>query len=88
MSTPFSVQIPRRIVTDMVEQAQAERPRECCGLLAGRPATEAGGTVRIEQRYPLTNAAANPEREYSSDPQSLFTAVRSMRALGLEIVGI
>jgi proteasome lid subunit RPN8/RPN11 len=73
----------------MVEQAQAERPRECCGVLAGRFAAEAGGVVlRVAARYPLINAAANPEREYWADSQSLLAAIRSMRALRLEIVGI
>lgn len=87
LSTPFPVEVPRRVIDEMVQQAWAERPRECCGLLAGRPAAETGGVVRIVQRYPLVNAAADPEREYWSEPHSLFAAVRSMRALGLEIVG-
>ncbi len=88
MSTSLPVQLPRRILAAMIEQALAEQPRECCGLLAGVPAAEAGGVLRIEQRYPLTNAAANPEREYWADPASLLAAVRAMRPLGLEIVGI
>lgn len=87
LPTDKTLILPRRIVADMIAQAVAERPRECCGLLAGIPAA-AAGVVRVEQRYPLRNAAADPEREYWADPRSLLTAVRAMHALGLDIVGI
>ena len=35
MSTPFSLQVPRRLYQEMLDQARAELPNECCGLFAG-----------------------------------------------------
>src|SRR5438270_778344 len=68
MSTSLetSLQIPRPLFDEMLAQAVAELPNECCGLLAGR----AG---RVSHRYPLTNALASPVR-YESDPQAMFAA--------------
>ena len=73
MSTPFFLQVPLRHYREMVAQAVAERPNECCGLLAGRLA-EAGAGVqvgRVVRRYPLVNSAASPV-EYVSDPAAFF----------------
>ena len=63
----------------------AERPAECCGLLAG--AMPADGTARVVCRYPLINSLASP-REYLSDPRSMFEAVRDMRSRDLEILAV
>lgn len=56
MSTPIHLLLPRQFYTAMLEQAQAELPNECCGLLAGRIAE---GVVRVEIRYPLVNELAS-----------------------------
>ena len=61
----------------MLEQAQAELPNECCGLLAGRVAD---GVGRVEMRYPLVNELTSPV-EYSAEAMSLFAAFKDMRAL-------
>lgn len=73
----------------MVEQARAELPHECCGLLAGildaaDPERPAG---RVLRRYPLANALASP-KEYESDPKGLFAAFKDMRKEGLEHLAI
>jgi proteasome lid subunit RPN8/RPN11 len=81
----FAVQIPRRIYQEMVAQARAELPNECCGLLAGRILPEGRSPVaRIVKRYPLVNAAGSP-RGYYSEP---FAAFRDMRELGIELIAI
>jgi proteasome lid subunit RPN8/RPN11 len=36
LSTPFVLKIPRQLYEEMINQAVAESPNECCGLLAGR----------------------------------------------------
>jgi [CysO sulfur-carrier protein]-S-L-cysteine hydrolase len=75
----------------MLTQARLENPRECCGLLAGNVVETADPDQRIgqvAQCHPLVNAAANPEKEYFSDPRSLFVAVRAMRLLGQNILAI
>ena len=69
----------------MIAQAQAERPNECCGLLAGT--IGADGIARIERRYALVNALASPT-EYESEPRSLFEAERDRRACNLEFLAV
>ena len=76
--------IPRAVYAAMLAQAEAERPLECCGLLAGPPYT-GGPESRIVQRYALVNAAASPT-EYESDPRSMFNAVKDMRRQSWEVL--
>ena len=85
MSTAFRLLLPRPIFEEMVAQAQAERPNECCGLLAGR--IHADGTARVQRRYPLINAAQSPI-EFLSDPQSMFDAERDRRARGIDFLAV
>jgi proteasome lid subunit RPN8/RPN11 len=69
----------------MVDQAQAELPNECCGILAGT--IDTNGIARITHRYPLVNALASPT-EYEWEAKSLFAAVRDMRQCGVEMLAI
>ncbi|HWY87080.1 MAG TPA: M67 family metallopeptidase [Gemmataceae bacterium] len=86
MSTSFRLLVPRQFHTDMVLQAQAELPNECCGMLAGRVENGPAGPVgRVLCRYPLVNAAANPW-EYVSEPRSMLNAEKARRAEGLEFL--
>lgn len=80
MSTSNALQIPRRLVEEMLAHAEAERPNECCGLLAGLG-------QRARRRYPLVNAAASPAL-YEADPRSLFAAFKEMRREGTELLAI
>jgi len=68
----------------MVDQARAELPDECCGLLAGRVE---GGIGRVLMRYPLVNAARAPTR-FLSDAHSMFAADRDMRERQLDILAV
>jgi len=79
LSTPFHLVLPRQFYTAMLEQAQAELPNECCGLLAGRIVD---GVARVEMRYPLVNELASPI-EYNADAKSLIAAHKDMRARGI-----
>jgi proteasome lid subunit RPN8/RPN11 len=74
------LQIPRRLHDDMVAQACAELPNECCGLLAGRDGC-------VTHRYPLTNALASPTR-YLSDPKAMFEAEKDRRKEGTEVLAV
>jgi [CysO sulfur-carrier protein]-S-L-cysteine hydrolase len=82
VSSPFRLQIPREIYEEMLSQALAERPNECCGFLAGLVEDGVGKVVR---RFPLVNALANPTR-YLSEPSSLCAANRDCREAGLEFL--
>ena len=84
MSTPFRLLVPRRIYDALLEQARAEFPNECCGLLAGRIEGDAALALR---HYPLVNALASPV-EYESEPRSMFRAVKDMRQHGTDVVGV
>jgi proteasome lid subunit RPN8/RPN11 len=75
---------------EMVAQARAELPNECCGLLGGvfEEASPGGERIgRVARRYPLINAAANP-RLFESDPRSMFEADRDMRRNKLEVLAV
>ena len=79
LSTPFRLLLPRQLHTEMLLQAQAELPNECCGLLAGR--IEAG-VGRVECRYPFVNDLASPI-EFNAEPHGMFRAFKDMRRRGL-----
>jgi proteasome lid subunit RPN8/RPN11 len=70
----------------MLAQAAAERPLECCGLLAGPPA-DGGPELRVVRHYPLVNAAASSV-EYESESHSIIAADKDMRSHGWEILAI
>jgi proteasome lid subunit RPN8/RPN11 len=89
----FRLLLPQKLLKEMVAQALAEQPLECCGLLAGvreeakkgdDPAKSVGRVVR---RYPLVNELASP-REFLSDARGMFDADRDMRARGLDILAV
>jgi proteasome lid subunit RPN8/RPN11 len=79
LSTSFRLILPRPLYTALLEQAGAELPNECCGLLAGRIE---GNVGKVERRYPLVNQLASP-REYDAEPRGLFDAARDMRQAGI-----
>jgi proteasome lid subunit RPN8/RPN11 len=84
LSTQFRLRLPRPIHAALVAQALAERPNECCGLLAGRVTGDVGEVVR---HYPLVNALASPT-EFESEPRSMFAAVRDLHQRGLEVLAV
>jgi proteasome lid subunit RPN8/RPN11 len=80
------VYLPREIYEEMITQAVAELPNECCGLLAGHIHGRER-TAQVARRYPLVNGAASPT-EYWSEPAGHFAADREMRQLGLVLLAI
>jgi proteasome lid subunit RPN8/RPN11 len=91
LSTPFRLLVPQTLYDQMLAQARAELPNECCGFLAGkvmepdRPGDPPRGQVLC--RYPLVNEAASPV-EYFSASRSLFDAHRDMRRQGIDILAV
>jgi [CysO sulfur-carrier protein]-S-L-cysteine hydrolase len=84
LSTPFRLLVPPELLARIIAQAQAERPNECCGLLAG---VVEGGVGRVTARYPLVNALGSPTR-YESEPRGMLDAFRDMRRLGLDVLAV
>ena len=89
MSIPLQLTLPHNLYQDIWAQAAAERPHECCGLLAGTLEPDAHGipTAIVRARYPLRNAAASPVR-YEGDPADLCRAHRDLRGRGLLLLAI
>lgn len=76
----LKLEIPNRIFEDMLEQARAEAPIECCGILAGSGA-------RVETLYKMTNAE-NRRDHYMMAPEQQFAAVKDIRSSSLEMLAI
>lgn len=75
------LRIPERIYREIVAEAEAELPLECCGLL--------GGSGRlVGSRYPLRNRAPQPETSYFASPEDLFDSMRRMRKRGEDLCAI
>lgn len=85
LTKTYKLQIPRHLYDAMLAQAAAERPNECCGMLAGRSEGDVG---RATYRFPLGNVADHPTVEYLSESRSLIGAVRTARDAGAEILAI
>jgi proteasome lid subunit RPN8/RPN11 len=77
--------LSRSVLEQMQAQALAERPLECCGLLAG--VIDADGTGLVQERYPLPNEAASPV-EFISEGRAMFAADRDMRRRQLEVLAV
>ena len=74
------LKIPKIIHDRILEQARAEKPNECCGILAGRGET-------VEQLYPMTNSHHSPVT-YMMDPKEQFAAFKDMRARDIDLLAI
>jgi proteasome lid subunit RPN8/RPN11 len=74
-----TVRVRREVLLDIEAHARAESPNECCGLLVGLPDL-------IEGTCRARNELNSPVR-YRIDPHDHFTAIRTARGLGLDIVG-
>ncbi len=82
---PFRLVIPRSIHGQMLAQALAEQPNECCGILAG---SVVDGVGRVMIAYPLPNDAETKPRCYLANTRSLITAHKDMAQRGLDIVAV
>ncbi len=85
MSMAFRLIVPLPIYEEMVAQALAEQPNECCGLLGGvvEICSEGSRVGRVVKRYPLVNEAKSPV-EFFNGGKDLFQATRDMRECSLD----
>ena len=78
---PTAIRIQNDALLRLIEHAEKEPRKECCGLLAG-------GSGVITRVFAVTNAAADPAKSYEIAPKELFPLMRELRAAGLEMMGI
>ncbi len=76
----LKLEIPKHIFEDMLEQAKAEAPVECCGILAGRHG-------RAEKLYKMANTEGRRDH-YLMEPEQQFGAVKDMRSSSLDMLAI
>jgi proteasome lid subunit RPN8/RPN11 len=74
------VQIKREVLEAIVQHAQAESPRECCGLLMGE------GEI-ITHHRPMKNVLESNVR-YAMEARSLFQFFKDLRAANQKHLGI
>lgn len=74
-------QIRRAVVSKIIESAQREPGRECCGLLAGSDGV-------ITNSCPTQNVASDPAKNYEIAPQEIIRLMREFRAASLDFLGI
>ena len=58
------LRLPEDMATQMIEHAQAEYPKEACGIIGGPPGS-------AEKLYRLTNVDPDPVMRYNADPKEL-----------------
>ena len=86
---PFRLIVPLPIYEEMVAQALAEQPNECCGLLGGFMdiCSEGSRVGRVVKRYPLVNEAKSPV-EFFNGAKDLFQGTRDMRERSLDTLAV
>jgi proteasome lid subunit RPN8/RPN11 len=77
------VTLPDALREQVLREARAAHPHECCGLVEGVCEAE---IFRITALYPARNLADATDR-FEIDPGDQFAAHKSARAHGHEIVG-
>jgi len=66
--------IDREALTAIVAHARRDAPRECAGLLIGRP-------DQILEAVPATNRAQDPTRHYEIEPAEYFAQISRCRRI-------
>lgn len=80
-----SVYIPRKLITQILEQAQQSPNKEICGLLSSNNANNNKQPVNC---YPVANTSTEPNHRYLMDPRQQIDTFRIMRERGEELYAI
>jgi proteasome lid subunit RPN8/RPN11 len=75
------VKLAQNLYDEMLEQARAEAPNECCGMIATRD----GEAVTV---YAAENAAASPPYAYEIDSADLYRIQMAIDDAGLDLGAI
>jgi len=77
------VLLPQELRRQILEEARAADPRECCGLIEG---TRDGERFRIMALHPARNVRPDADC-FQIDPRDQFASQRRARANGTTIIG-
>ncbi|HEU0161871.1 MAG TPA: M67 family metallopeptidase [Rhizomicrobium sp.] len=75
--------MPPVLAEQILAQARAAYPAECCGLLEG---VRADGGFRVAALHPARNLSDRPDR-FAMDPRDQFAAQKAARANSHAIIG-
>lgn len=75
------MKLSQALYDQILEQARAEAPAECCGMIASRDGVAA-------EVYPATNTAASPPYAYEIDSSDLFRIQMAIDDAGLDLGAI
>ena len=83
------VRIDRDALTAIVAHARRDAPKECCGLLVGRPAGPAEDGItgpakagpHVLEAIPASNGASDPSRRYEISPVDYFAQIKRCRRI-------
>jgi proteasome lid subunit RPN8/RPN11 len=76
----MTVDISSALLDELLAEAKASHPHECCGILLG-----VGGC--IGHILPAANVHPDPATHFEIDPQTLIDAHRAARRGGPQVVG-
>lgn len=76
----MNIAIASEVRNHLLAAAETAHPRECCGLLLGRPG-------RIEAAVAAANVAADPDHSFEIDPATLLRTHREARGRGHQVIG-
>jgi len=77
------VALPEDLRVQILEEARAVFPRECCGLLEG---VREGEDFRVTAIHTVHNLASAPDR-FEMEPSDQFAAHKTARANGHRLIG-
>lgn len=80
MLWPMQIGLSSALHAQLLAQAKAAHPDECCGLLFG----DDHHVLRIQ---PTANVAADPTHTFEIDPSAVIAAERAMRQGGERMIG-
>lgn len=75
------MEIKKEFIAQIMEQAKKGRPKEVCGIIAGKEGT-------VKKIYEMANVSETPETFYFMDSQEQFKVLKDMRNSGIEMLGI
>ena len=76
-----TVELPRRIVNQLLEQALSAPNAEICGLIASF-------NNKPNHCYPVSNVATTPQSHFQLDPEQQIAAMRQIREQGETLFAI